>query len=479
MAGLRCLPAITLALLAAGQAGCSSDTTCKCGASCDSGVQYCWLEGDSTVCTTDFAPSQEDTGSQASLPDVESLPDATPEQDLQSVDKASPTDDVTLVDLPAEQFTPDLVSCEDSAATPDPGEFRGIWVTRWDYKNVADVEDILDKAASMGLNAVMFQVRGRADAFYDSQYEPWAKELTGTLGKDPGWDPLATAVTEAHARGLELHAWINTFTAWSGNSPPPACDPPHILSAHSDWLMVGADGKPMAYNDSYVFVSPGIPAVRDHIINVALDIVTGYDVDGLHFDYIRYAGPKYSHDGPSAAAFQTASQQTPGLSWEDFQRDTLSSFVAAAYDSLTDVRPDVKVSAAVWGIYKEEFGWGGTSQGFYDYYQDSHRWISEGLLDAICPMAYWKMTVPKGGYTDFATLTDDHLSAANGRHVYMGLKADYAQFSQVTGQIAYQAQVGGRGFVLFSYATLHSAGFDGLLGEYLGAAPPTPAMPWK
>lgn len=456
------LACCTLVALAA----CSSKKDCSCTYICDGGALYCWAEGDATVCTADvWQPRRTIEPSSDTAP----VADASRPPDLVS-DSAFPSEEVT-VDTGADSQT--------DTVAPPYGEFRGIWVTRWDFNDSQMVAEIMAKVASMGFNAVMFQVRGRADAFYDSTLEPWAKELTGTLGQDPGWDPLAVAIEEGHKHGLEVHAWINTFTAWSGNSPPADSQPQHILNAHPDWLMVTEDGNPMAYNDSYVFVSPGIPAVRQHIINVALDVVTGYDVDGFHFDYIRYAGPQYSHDQPSKAAFASARENDPDLAWGDFQRDQLSLFVSDAYTAITSVAPEVKVTAAVWGIYKQEFGWSGTSQGFYDYYQDSHRWIADGDLDAICPMIYWKMTTPKGGYTDFATLFDAHHGAVGDRHIYAGMNAEHPQFVQVTEQIEYQAANEGHGFVIFAYATVHSSGFDMLLPDYLGPTPPTPPMPWK
>ncbi|GAB4302189.1 MAG: hypothetical protein Kow0090_17740 [Myxococcota bacterium] len=373
-------------------------------------------------------------------------------------------------------------NADDDDATPplEETEFRGVWVTRWDYKSKADVERIMDDVAGAGFNAVMWQVRGVADAYYRSNYEPWASGLSGTLGKDPGWDPLAVAVEEAKERGLEIHAWLNTFTAWSGSNPPSASSPPHILYEHPEYRQADTSGTPMPFGGSgYVFVSPGIPEVQQHIINVVLDIAENYDIDGIHFDYIRYAGAQYSHDAISKARYEEAKAKTPSLTFEDWQRNELTNFVANAYAELIALRPSLVVSAAVWGIYKEVFGWGGTSQGFYDYYQDSHRWVQEGIIDVICPMIYWRMTNPKGGWTDFATLVDDFIAKSGERFIYPGINGDLG-ISEIKKQIEYTREAPTYGNVIFAYSYLFEGDFfDDLLSSVYSEPAPTPPMNWK
>jgi uncharacterized lipoprotein YddW (UPF0748 family) len=480
-------------------AGCARDSTCKCSYNCEGDTLYCISDGDGGVlCYTspDLVPSGPDvpgtgdedvstepgedsaTGGDSAVnpgEDVEA-PQDLPEP-LEDVD--SPPDDTVQ---PKDTTSQDTSVPEPDEVTPPEGpfEFRGVWVTRWDYKSEADVVAIMDKVQAWGFNAVMFQVRGNADAFYQSSLEPWGKELTGTLGKDPGWDPLAVATAEAHERGMELHAWLNTFTAWTGTTPPPQTSPEHILYAHPDWRQADSSGKPMAFNNSYTWVSPGIPAVRQHIKSVVLDIADGYDVDGIHFDYIRYAGPDYSHDTWSEDAYLLAKQANAGLSYGDFQRETLAAFVGEAYDAVGSKHPGVKVTASVWGIYQDNFGWGGTSEGYYDYFQDSHGWMGDGSLDAICPMIYWPLTDPKGGWTDYATLADDHLAAAAGRHVYMGMNADYDSFDEIEAEIEYGRSIGAPGYVVFSYSTLNKKGYGPMLAGGVHSEPASPPpMGWK
>ncbi|MFH1529201.1 MAG: family 10 glycosylhydrolase [Pseudomonadota bacterium] len=437
-------------------AGCKSE--CSCEVTCD--AEFCYEPGEDTMIAEDLST-------------LEDVPDAS---------DGEPTDVPRDPDLPSSD-TPDpedtLADVDDTEA-PLGGELRGLWVTRWDYGSASDVEGILQDAADWGFNAVFFQVRAIGDAYYDSAVEPWAKGLSGTLGQDPGWDPLAVAIVGAHGRGLELHAWVNTFTAWSGTSPPTPSDPPHILYSHPEWRQAGADGAPMAWNSSYTWVSPGIPGVRDHILAVVDDIVSHYDVDGIHLDYVRYAGPGYSHDPWSEAAYAAAVAVDPGLSWGDHQRDVLSDFVGTVTATATASDPAVKVTAAVWGIHQDVFGWGGTSKGYDDYYQNSHRWTEEGLIDAICPMIYWPLTNPPGLRTDFGALVNDHLSAAGDRHVYPGLKADYEDFGEVAAEIEFVRSVGAPGFLVFAYSTVVARGHGPALaaGPFAEPADP-PAMPWK
>jgi hypothetical protein len=177
---------------------------------------------------------------------------------------------------------------------PIPLEARALWVSRYDYATLEDVQEIVEQAAYANFNIIFFQARAQADAYYHSNYEPWAERLTGTLGQDPGWDPLATAVELAHAAGLELHAWINVYPAWLGESPPPSTTPEHMYNLFNElygdeWIQWNDQDQPMQLNTYYLWASPGHEAVSEHIVQVCEDIAANYNVDGLHLDNIRYA----------------------------------------------------------------------------------------------------------------------------------------------------------------------------------------------
>ena len=257
----------------------------------------------------------------------------------------------------------------DTDTLPDDGELRGVWVDRWTFSDAADVEAIMANSAAAGFNTVFFQVRGNADAYYVSSFEPWSKGLAGTLGADPGWDPLEEAVTRGHAHGLQVHAYINAFPLWAGTTAPTESTPRHAYLEHPEWLVADGGGTPQALNASYVWMSPGNPEVRARLADVAGDITSRYDVDGIHLDLVRYPGADYSHDAVSEALFD-------GSSWEEWQREQVVEAVRGVYD----VSP-VPVTAAVWGVYTNDWGWSGVSEGRDDYYQDSRAFLSEGVMD--------------------------------------------------------------------------------------------------
>jgi uncharacterized lipoprotein YddW (UPF0748 family) len=359
-------------------------------------------------------------------------------------------------------------------------EARGLWVTRWNYDSAEDVRGIVAAMADAGFNQIYFQVRGRADAFYRSAYEPWAAELSGTLGVDPGWDPLQTAIDAAHARGLEVHAWLNTFPCWSGYDPPPHTAPEQLYNAHPEWIVADESGTRMALNDSYVFCSPGIPEVREHVANVARDIDDKYEVDGIHMDYIRYPGPEYSHDATSEARYAEARALRPDLTYEDWQREQVTELVGLLYETLAAVGDGTVLSAAVWGIYRNTFGWSAVSQGYVEYYQDPRAWTAAGLIDAICPMIYWPLTEPPGLRTDFRTLVADHVAGNPDRFVYAGMHGDYDDFAEIAAEIAVARELGAGGTVIFAYPNVveHDYWDDLRSGPFAEPAAP-PSMPWR
>jgi uncharacterized lipoprotein YddW (UPF0748 family) len=352
-----------------------------------------------------------------------------------------------------------------------PREMRGIWVTRWSFQSPDEVGTIIDEVKNAGFNAVFIQVRGNFDALYDSPIEPWSRELSGTLGQDPGWDPLDEAVRRGHDAGLQVHAYLNTFPFWSGTSPPPDTSPEHAYNAHPDWLVADGSGTPMALNSSYVFASPGNAEVRARVAAVAHDIASRYAVDGIHLDYIRYPGPDYSHDAASEAAFAGSSE---GLSWADWERRQVVETLRGVYDA-----SGIPVTAAVWGIYENAWGWSSVTEGNIDYYQDSRAFLAEGVTDAIVPMIYWEVAGTHGDRLDFATLIEDHVDHAAGRHVYAGIDSSLGP-TAVFACIDAARAAGAQGVVLFDWSTASGAGWLSELATGRFATPALPpGMPWR
>ena len=320
-------------------------------------------------------------------------------------------------------------------------ELRGIWVTRWTYASASDVRRIMSEVSEAGFNAVFFQVRGQHDAFYPSAIEPWAAELTGALGKDPGWDPLAVAVEAGHAHGLQVHAYINAFTLWRGESPPAVVEPLHAWHRHPEWIAADSEGLPMALNAHYVFASPGNPEVRRRLAAVAKDIADRYPIDGIHLDYIRYPGRDQGHDLASLAAWE-ADGRPDFSAW---RRQAVTRAVAEVRGAVS-----VPVTAAVWGLYKNPWGWTEVSEGFADYHQDANAFTAQGHVDGLIPMTYW--TVAPGQRLDVEAIINDHMTRSNGRHVYAGVRADPAwSAEQVEAVIRAARRQGAHGVVLFEY----------------------------
>lgn len=366
-------------------------------------------------------------------------------------------------------------------------EARGVWMSRFEYANKdpevskQKIRTVFERARTARFNMVFFQVRGNGDAFYKSSYEPWAASLTDSLGKDPGWDPLEFAVGEAHRLGLEIHAWTNVFPYWRGPALPPSSEPPQPYRAHPEWIVCDKDGKPMSVNppaNDYIWASPGIPAVRQHVRNVVMDIVNHYDIDGIHFDYVRYPEGSpvkgYSHDSVSIARFGSPEGNPEKLAWDHWQREQVNQFVIEAYNDITAAKPWVKVSASVIGKY---MGTGWTS--YNAVYQDPRRWMEVGKIDFIVPMVYWERSHPTHPFIPLITQWQDRV--AYDRQVLPGLATrliDKYGYSEIEAEIRETRRLGLPGVVFFSAGGLQKA-WETLGVNEFPYWSLIPQMPWK
>jgi uncharacterized lipoprotein YddW (UPF0748 family) len=244
----------------------------------------------------------------------------------------------------------------DTAAPALDREMRGLWiatVANIDWPSLrtlsatqqkAELIDILDRAKSAGLNTIVLQVRPAGDAVYESALEPWASLLTGAQGGNPGYDPLAFAITEAHARGFELHAWINPFRA--GNTSDTATMvAPHLFRTRRDLIRVYAGN---------IWMDPGEPDVHDRSMSVILDIVRRYDIDGIHADDYFYPYVVNDNTGkpipfPDDATF---AKYGAGLSLADWRRANIDRFVERMYREVHAIKPTIKVGISPFGIWR-------------------------------------------------------------------------------------------------------------------------------
>lgn len=339
-------------------------------------------------------------------------------------------------------------------------EARALWVTRWDYSTVTDVQTLVENAAGAGFNMLLFQVRGTADAFYTPGLEPWAARLSGgTLGQHPGWDPLQTAVEAAHAHGLELHAYINVYPVWAGaTAPPTGTAPEHLFWTLSyrytwdDWRHVDSSGVTMTLNRGYLWATPALTDVVERVISVTTDLVTRYEVDGVHLDMVRYANRQYSYDPFSNAGYEAARVADPTLTRAEWQRRQVTLLVKRVYSEVLPLRPGLRLSAAVWPVYQDRWGWG-YSEGYSDFYQDSQGWVLSATIDAIMPMIYPAdvfATPHVFTPTQFSLLVSDFLAHDGGRHVFPGISAQYADFGEIAQRIAIARDLGAPGHAIFS-----------------------------
>jgi uncharacterized lipoprotein YddW (UPF0748 family) len=282
-----------------------------------------------------------------------------------------------------------------------PREFRGAWVATvnnidWPSRPGLSVSqqqqellNLLDQAASLRLNSILFQVRPACDALYESKLEPWSEYLSGTMGQPPQpyYDPLAFIIREAHQRGLELHAWFNPFRArhHSGQGP---LSPRHIARTKPQW--VRSYGK-------YLWLDPAEPGVADYSLRVILDVVKRYDIDGVHLDDYFYPYREKDSKGrpldfPDSPAWKRYQAQGGKLSRADWRRNHVNTFVKRLYDAVKAEKPHVKLGISPFGIWRP--GYPASVDGLDSYeelFADSKKWWNQGWVDYLAPQLYWSI----------------------------------------------------------------------------------------
>ncbi|MGH2567239.1 MAG: glycoside hydrolase family 10 protein, partial [Bacteroidota bacterium] len=301
-------------------------------------------------------------------------------------------------------------------------EFRSVWLTTvlgLDWPQIGapaqeqeqSLREIIRKSEAMGLNAVVFQVVSRGDAMYPSERLPWAPWLSGLPGFDPGWDPLAVAIEESHRLGMELHAWYNVYRIGDSNTPVSSTEEPlHVRFAHPEWVeTVGNE----------YWLNPAFPELRDWLVENVREIVEKYDIDAIHFDFIRTSTSGYARDSELKQQYNPDNIQDIG----DWRRENINKFVRAVYPAVKGIKPWVKVGSTPIGHYKAtaQINWP-SLRGYTDVFQDSRRWLQEEVHDYLAPQVYWAI----GQSTDtprFELLAHDWTNESYERHVYVGIAA--------------------------------------------------------
>ncbi|MGV9991416.1 glycoside hydrolase family 10 protein [Streptomyces sp. NPDC003374] len=304
-------------------------------------------------------------------------------------------------------------------------EMRGMWlatVANHDFpsrtglsaaRQRRELTALLDAAVRHRLNTVILQVRPTADALWPSPHEPWSEYLTGTQGRDPGWDPLGTAVREAHARGLQLHAWFNPYRI-ALHADPARLAASHPARRHPDWV-VRHGGK--------LYYDPGLPEVRAFVQRAMLDAVERYPVDGVHFDDYFYPYPVAGQSFDDDVSYDRHGGGFPSrAAW---RRDNVDRLVRETAAGVRRVRPGTRFGISPFGVWRNASTDPRGSdtragvQTYDDLYADTRTWVRKGWIDYVVPQLYWSIGFAAA---DYATLVDWWARVARGSRtrLYVG-----------------------------------------------------------
>ena len=352
------------------------------------------------------------------------------------------------------------------AIQPPKREVRAVWLATvygldWPHRPASSPDgqkaqrealcERLDRLQEANFNMVFFQVRLRGYVAYRSQIEPISSLFTGVCGRMPDYDPLAFAVEECHKRGMECHAWFVTFPLGTdkqvrelGKRSAVKRHPKLVKKHRGEW-----------------FLDPGQPGTADYVLSLVREIVERYDIDGIHFDYIRY--PEAAKSFPDKASYRQYGKKTKQETW---RRENINRLVARVYDYVKRVKPWVQVSSSPLGKYNRipqvpNAGW----TAFESVYQDPAEWLRRGKQDMIVPMMYYK-------HRNFFPFVDNWVENRHGRLVVPGLGAyrllpeegDWT-LNDLTDQIDYSRYFGGAGAFLRGEAGFVEEVAGGALGD--------------
>ncbi len=383
-----------------------------------------------------------------------------------------------------------LLAAEETFFPPAPvRELRGAWIATvanidWPSKpglpvaqQKAELIALLDRAAALHLNAIFFQVRPVADAFYASPHEPWSEYLTGVQGKMPSpfYDPLTLAVTAAHQRGLQLHAWFNPFRAGHPEAKsPPAAN--HAVRTHPELIR---------HYGSETWFDPGEPEAQARALNAVLDVLKRYDVDGIVFDDYFYPYPQKDSQKRELPFPDDASWKkyggASGLSRNDWRRDNVNRFVQKISQSVHAAKPGVLFGISPFGIWRP-----GTPAGIspkaldaYDkLYADGRRWLTNGWVDYLAPQLYWPIAQQELSFTTL--LQWWRQQNPKGRHVWAGLYDAMLPAEEIGRQIpALRSQSVDRGAIHYHLRSiLDNPALNAIIRTQYSQPALVPATPW-
>ena len=303
--------------------------------------------------------------------------------------------------------------------------FKGAWIATvanidWPSANAvgndslqqAEMTFILDSLQSLGINAIIFQVRPTADALYESELEPWSHWLTGKQGRKPGYDPLDWMVQECHSRDMELHAWLNPYRINITSMKVDSLSYNHPFYQHPEWFW--------NYGKQWYF-NPALPDTREWICMVVYDVVCRYNIDAIHMDDYFYPYPIAKCELPDAADFARDPRGFTDI--RDWRRDNVNLTIQAISQTIRDANPNVQFVISPFGVYKEGSG----LTNYYDLYADILLWIQNGWIDYVVPQLYWNIGNKRADYEQLAhwwANAVDSLSTLNDQRstkLYIGM----------------------------------------------------------
>ena len=299
-------------------------------------------------------------------------------------------------------------------------EFRGAWmhtVGQGQYarmttdQNKAYLRNQLDSLQMAGINAILWQVRPKADAFYASNLEPWSVYLTGEFGKTPNpyWDPLQFMITECHNRGMELHAWLNPYRVTNTKGEVKKLAPGHIYHKHPEWFV--------QYGGQTYF-DPALPQCREFICAVVRDIISRYDVDAIHMDDYFYPYPT-KDEFPDDKSYATYGN---GMDRGDWRRQNVDLLIEGLHNVISKEKPWVRLGISPFGVWRNKSSdpRGSETNALQNYdalYADVLKWTEKGWVDYMVPQLYWELDHKRAPSRTLNTWWNDN---ANGRHMYIG-----------------------------------------------------------
>ncbi len=361
-------------------------------------------------------------------------------------------------------------------------------------KSKEELIEILDKAVELKFNAIFFQVSPEGDALYKSKIVPWSRYLTGTFGKDPGFDPLAFAIEEAHKRNLEIHAWFNPYRVSMNTNSSTVSSlniEKSVYKEHPEWIK-----KSM----NRFVVDPGIPEARKLVIDRVMEVVENYDVDGVHFDdyfyYEEYEGELKDQD--TFNKYNNGKFKNLG----DFRRNNTYLLIKELSEKIRSAKPWVKFGvspAGIWANKKDGHPDGSnTNSSFTNYdksFADTKKWVEEEIIDYIAPQIYFTFANPRAPYGELASWWSNVCKGKNV-HLYIGQAFyktnddtdEYFKGSNAVPELSRQlkfnmAKPEIMGTIMFRFKNFEDSGKQQAVGAIKNNLWTTnslvPVMPWK